>query len=1405
MKKMRKLCSLLCTAVMLVLLVVPVHAEATHITISTFDDLVRLAKNCSYDQWSEDKVIDLQNDISLEGEDYEPIPVFAGIFNGNGYTISGTIKQKELSPSGIFANISSTGVVRDLVLAVTITDEGDSINVGGVAGINNGMIVSCRMLGSVSGSRNVGGIAGLNAACGTITGCSSEALVFGKKMTGGIAGYNLGVIDRCENNGYVNTESVDPELSLTALSLEPTLDIQNITNTKTNITITDTGGIAGYSDGVITRSNNVGTVGYPQIGYNTGGIVGRTDGYVGTCENEGVIYGRKDIGGIAGQAEPNIIINASAGDLEVLRNQLSSLDGMVSSASASAEGISSELSNSLESLSGYVHSASDAVGDLEHNASDAVDIISIPDYTDLELGNISVDLSNLNPDDLDVITIDDIDLDKINERGKEYRDALGSQIDAIKQIDMNAAGDALSASIAGMGAQAEALAHSLYDKNQQMVNQIRSISNQISAAESTFMGMLEYISNPDEIIQDTSIIDVYSVRLGKLDACINSGTVKGDLNVGGITGAMEMEYEEDPEDDLKGQVDLSSKRYYELKDIMLGCINRGSVTANRDDVGGIVGRMEIGLVQECESYGHISSASGSYVGGIAGITSSVVQKNYARCVLSGSDAIGGIVGAGADSDVFGAQSSVTNNVAMIQVEEINGSCGSIGGLDTGTYAGNLFVSDELGGINRASWQTRAEPVSYEELMERVDLPDDFQKFTLTFRADDEILKQVTFSYGDSFTENDMPKIPEKEGYYSYFDREDLSDLKFDTDVNAVYVPYQTSVASEDTRETGRPVFFLEGTFDEDARLLSKRTSGGGETLPCVKTDPSNAFMQYIKAFGAGLSYDIVEQWELDLPETEEDQHYVRYRVPKGVSGECRIYVREDNGWHEADSEMIGSYARFAIHTDHADVAAVSLIPGWWIYLGIIVLIAAVISAVLMFRTSQKREDVRLALKEKLKTHKRYQIITITLAVLFVSLFGAGIYFVNSGANAGLKAYQLINSYLAEENTVMSVDVSLSVDDETYETSLTVSQPAMDEADVTVITANDMSLYYAGNRIFLENGKGYNISPLVPDYSILLEHTASVIASSEITRTKADGITTYHIKAKQDSASALLKILMPDQADILPDVRAIELDVMEKDSVLYEVRFTSTGVLKDEEGSGYELHATLTPQQPQKTDVPSAVLTAIKKETPVTDTISREYLDLLYACAELNKRDPLEARIKVNTQGNILSVHDEMQVHRIGAEGKTITSVQKNDRVIYFTDDKICTADGITVKTAWAVNLAEIGRMPDLVYSIVLNGKFDVSNAEQNTLYTIRLDQDGMDKIVSTILDQDTRKLISLENGTIQITTTDRKIKRIYVSITGSAQIDEINIPVSVSLETVLSEAGTYTVPDKVLKALTGTE
>lgn len=73
----------------------PVEASAVEepvieeIAIRDVDEFLAFAASCDIDSWSANKYVTLEKDIDLTGTDFEMIPVFAGIFDGLGHTISG--------------------------------------------------------------------------------------------------------------------------------------------------------------------------------------------------------------------------------------------------------------------------------------------------------------------------------------------------------------------------------------------------------------------------------------------------------------------------------------------------------------------------------------------------------------------------------------------------------------------------------------------------------------------------------------------------------------------------------------------------------------------------------------------------------------------------------------------------------------------------------------------------------------------------------------------------------------------------------------------------------------------------------------------------------------------------------------------------------------------------------------------------------------------------------------------------------------------------------------------------------------------------------------------------------------------------------------------------------------------
>lgn len=358
---------------------IPAAADETYVSLSTAADLTMLSKNCISDSYSEGKTFVLENDIDLEGYDFETIGSFSGTLDGRGHTIKNLSLKPINSTRGFIGTITEQGTVKDLHIEGDISPKNkqkkegiskitgflndknnssvlqeidryasdDSIkSIGGISGENKGKILGCSFSGSVTGGESIGGIAGENAQSGRIEYCENHAVITADTNTGGIAGKNYGVIKQSTNNGAINP--------------------------KANENAQNTGGIAGRSYGAVLESVNRAEIGYKNAGYNVGGITGCQNGYIAECINYGHIQGRKDIGGITGQFEPYTNIDFSQDEIQ------KRIDENVEKLKSDLREADDHIVSRYDSLKSDIRSIDDflGIGESRSSIADAVDNIS---------------------------------------------------------------------------------------------------------------------------------------------------------------------------------------------------------------------------------------------------------------------------------------------------------------------------------------------------------------------------------------------------------------------------------------------------------------------------------------------------------------------------------------------------------------------------------------------------------------------------------------------------------------------------------------------------------------------------------------------------------------------------------------------------------------------------------------------------------------------------------------------------------------------------------------------------------------------------------------------------------------------------------------------------------------------
>ena len=844
------------------------------LTITDKKAFLAFAENCRLDSYSQDLYVVLDADLDLTDTDFAGVPIFCGIFDGQGHTIKGIKLTADGSAQGLFRYLTDTALVQNLTVFTQINPGGSRSRLGAIAGQNAGSILDCRVHCKISGANYVGGIVGTNTVTGIVDGCLVVGEVCGEHFVGGIAGENMGVIRNCENNAPVNITAQQNSVKITDISIE------TVTNSEALNTVTDIGGIAGNSTGVIRSCINHADVGYQHMGYNIGGLAGTQVGYITECENYGFIQGRKEVGGLVGQMEPVSVIEYTEDTLQILKGQLATMTGLVNRTSSNAQKNAGSINTYIGALESQTQNARDAIEALIPEGDDFI----LPDADSL----------------------------------------LAAQ-------------STLSNSLTSMTGSVRGIANATRNTVNSLSRDLQAVSSQISAMSQTIGEADENIGGT---ITDVSDLDTPEDLTGKVERSVNYGGILGDMNIGGIAGALAVENDLDLLEDWEEYGEESMNFNSELRAVVLDCSNHGAVTGLKENVGGIAGWQSMGLVKASTNTGNLDGENASHVGGISGISTGFIRGCNAKCEIHGSTYAGGIAG---------SASIVTDSLSLVKLVGVSEKVGAILGdreeptaEEENPIADNYYlcVDGDIGAIDSISYEGLAKSLNQNDFLVQQNLSSIFKTVQIRFLFEDGNRQVISLALGGQLNPIRIPEVPQKDGYTGTWEglaEAELTNILFDMTFEANYAPYRTTLKSLETTENGRPMFLLEGSFTDEAVIsLTDSTAVPtlleGETLTVTWT---------LNASEAG---EIAHVW---LPETEN-------------SDQWKLMVRDASGnWQETSFHRNGSYLVFPMTQTCADIALVqqrSQIPMEYIIgtAGLAVLLIVLITT-LSLRKKRKRK------------------------------------------------------------------------------------------------------------------------------------------------------------------------------------------------------------------------------------------------------------------------------------------------------------------------------------------------------------------------------------------------------------------------------------------------------------------
>lgn len=741
-----------------------------------------------------------------------------------------------------------------------------------------------------SGSRNyVGGIVGSNS--GTIENCTFTGVLSGNTFTGGITGTNTttGAIRGCtvngeasgmhfvggiagENKGLIqkckNNAAVNTKPLDTGLRLED-ITVDSLTGTELSNSATDVGGIAGNSVGLILECVNYGNVGYPHIGYNIGGIAGAQMGYINACENYGRVAGRKEVGGIVGQMEPVTRLIYAKDTLQLLREELDELATLMDAVLHNSKNNAQQVKNYLKEVQGYLDAA-----------DEAIKMIPVPE------------------------------LDGKLPQQEEYL----------------AAWNALSAALQNAMTSLKNLSVAMENTSTALTNDLQAVYDQMQVVRGVLAQDQENLGGS---LSDVSDEDTKEDITAKLLLCKNFGEIIADLNAGGIAGAMSIENDLDPEADtqIAGTASLNFDTH--LRGVILSCSNYGAVTADKYNVGGIVGMLSIGLVKESVNQGSLNNPEARYVGGIAGISTGFIRNCYARCEVAGEISVGGIAGL---ADCVSDSSVVVTVSATEKVGAILGETDSLDEILNNQYS---LIGRDIGGVDGISYEGHAQLADMDQLF----MPEEMEKsIEVSFVFEDGTHQIVTLDLGEKLESAQIPELPAKVGYTAYWDNLPNGAIWFDVTIRAVYSANPTSIQSAKTDEAGRPYLLAVGNFTEISSI---------EVVDTTVTYRLEKGERRICEF-ALTTKDVSTPLE------------IRYLVTEYFDADsAKLYVYSGGNWKELSFRKDGNYIAFSVEDPQAQLALVEVESMTWLWIAVIctaVLLLVCVIGLIKMRKSRKLSE-----------------------------------------------------------------------------------------------------------------------------------------------------------------------------------------------------------------------------------------------------------------------------------------------------------------------------------------------------------------------------------------------------------------------------------------------------------------
>ena len=393
----------------------------------------------------------------------------------------------------------------------------------------------------------------------------------------------------------------------------------------------------------------------------------------------------------------------------------------------------------------------------------------------------------------------------------------------------------------------------------------------------------------------------------------------------------------------------------------------------------------------------------------------------------------------------------------------------------------------------------------------------------------------------------------------------------------------------------------------------------------------------------------------------------------------------------------------------------------------------------------------------MKSSKKRNLILLGAIALAAA---AGILWIGLQAapkvNYALHISKLLQPVLDAEHQTMHIAVSAAFDGKPLAVESDVYLVSEDGVSYLAIEQKGTAVYVADQVLFLENGKAFHLGEKLQtqtaSFRDLLPQIGALYNILEITAAEEDDRTVYEISVTEDRMNDLLAFASFGENLPVDGLRTMELSLTEQNGVLEEIRFSGNA---DVEQTSVALNVALSGFRTLESGaypIPDAVKQSAATVVPEElFSLSEDLYRLVLALAAFADGDSPDGTLALTVDCGLIQLDTQLQLSDLKTSSGRIDPEQ-------------------------------LQALPEMLGWLCMEGDINCRQEGTSYVYTLVLDQQGMEQLTRMILPELAEYGSNLTEGSVTVILENREISSMSIAVEGKISAMIVQIPILVQAE-----------------------